>query len=294
MNEPVLQVENLTVAYRGRNRRMHTVVEGASFAIGRGRTLGLVGESGSGKTTIGRAILGLAPVINGSIKFHGDDIAHASRAARRKLAGALQVVFQDPYSSLNPAMTVGDILVEPLRATGVKEGRQHVRELLHAVGLPGDAEFRYPQAFSGGQRQRIAIARALALRPRLIVCDEPTSALDVTTQDRVLELLRKIQQDTGVSYLFVSHDLGVVREMSDEIAVLNQGKIVELGDAESVSLRPAHPYTQRLQLATPVPDPVLQRERRLRRQAAATAFEPASTGPRDASYNRVGSDGNVG
>jgi peptide/nickel transport system ATP-binding protein len=264
MAEPILEVKDLVVRYGGR-RGGKTVIEGVSFELGRGETLSLVGESGSGKTTIGRAILGLAPVTDGTIVFRGETISNVPRAARRRIAKDIQVVFQDPYSSLNPSMTVEDILVEPISATGGKEGRQRVRTLLDAVGLPADAGTRYPREFSGGQRQRIAIARALALEPAVIVCDEPTSALDVTTQARVLTLFEEIQKATGVAYLFISHDLGVVNEVSDRIAVLNQGRIVEIGEAHQVATAPKHPYTKRLQMAAPVADPVKQRVRRAER-----------------------------
>ena len=265
MAEDRLLVENLEVAYRKRGR-VTKVIDGVSFSLAAGETLGLVGESGSGKTTIGRALLGLAPVAGGRIEFLGKDVTRLRRAERQRVARDLQVVFQDPYSSLNPAMTIGSILVEPLRVAGVEDARDRVDQLLARVGLSPDAATRFPSEFSGGQRQRIAIARAVALRPSLIICDEPTSALDVTTQSRILELLRELQRETGTAYLFISHDLGVVREVSDRIAVLNEGRIVEIGDSEQVSLRPEHPYTQRLQLATPVPDPVLQAERRRRRE----------------------------
>lgn len=264
--EPILEVKNLSVSYhRGMRRPPVNIISDVSFDIAPGETLSLVGESGSGKTTIGRAILGLAPVTGGSISFDGHEISTASRSSRRRLAAGIQVIFQDPYSSLSPSMTIEDILVEPIRARGRKDGPRIVGDLLDAVGLPSDARHRLPREFSGGQRQRIAIARALALEPRLIVCDEPTSALDMTTQARVLELLRSIQERTHVGFLFISHDLDVVRSMSDRIAVLLQGKIVELGSAEQVSDRPVHPYTRRLQMATPIADPIRQQERRLSR-----------------------------
>ncbi|MEU7828775.1 MULTISPECIES: ATP-binding cassette domain-containing protein [unclassified Nonomuraea] len=267
MTQPLLQVCDLVVRFGGRGKSASTVIDGVSFDLASGETLSLVGESGSGKTTIGRAILGLAPVTSGSIGFRGQTISGVSRARRRELARDLQVVFQDPYSSLNPSMTVGDILVEPLAAAGVAGGRARVRELLDAVGLPTDAAARYPREFSGGQRQRVAIARALALDPAVIVCDEPTSALDVTTQARVLRLFKDIQQATGVAYLFISHDLGVVNQISDRIAVLHRGKIVEIGDARQVATAPRHEYTRRLHMAAPVADPAKQRERRELRQA---------------------------
>lgn len=267
MSESLLSVDNLEVRYGGR-RGGKTVIEGVSFELQAGETVSLVGESGSGKTTIGRAILGLAPVTGGAISFRGRDMTHASRRQRRGVARDIQVIFQDPYSSLNPSMTVETILVEPLRAAGVEDGRRRVKELLDAVGMPSDAGGRYPREFSGGQRQRIAIARALAMSPSVIVCDEPTSALDVTTQARVLKLLKELQVETGVAYLFISHDLGVVQSISDRIAVLHRGRIVELGDAHQVATAPVHPYTRRLQMAAPVADPVRQRVRRAERLRA--------------------------
>jgi len=277
MSEPLLQITDLSVRYGGK-RGGKTVIENVSLDLAPGETVSLVGESGSGKTTIGRAILGLAPVTGGSIRFRGQEISNISRARRRQVARDIQVIFQDPYSSLNPSMTVETILVEPLRAAGVTEGRTRVRELLDAVGLPSDAGSRYPRAFSGGQRQRIAIARALAMNPSVIVCDEPTSALDVTTQARVLALLADLQKSTGVAYLFISHDLGVVHAISDRIAVLRGGRIVELGKAHQVATKPEHPYTRQLQMSAPVADPPRQRARRaerLRVIAAAKAAQEA-------------------
>ncbi|ABW09894.1 ABC transporter related [Parafrankia sp. EAN1pec] len=266
-DQPLLRVRDLVVRFAGRRRTSTTVIHGVSFDLAAGETLSLVGESGSGKTTIGRAILGLAPVSEGTVEFRSEIISNVPRARRRELARDVQVVFQDPYSSLNPSMTVGDILVEPLTTAGVEGGRTRVKELLDAVGLPADAANRYPREFSGGQRQRVAIARALALDPAVIVCDEPSSALDVTTQARVLRLFRDIQEATGVAYLFISHDLGVVNEISDRIAVLYRGEIVELGAANQVATAPRHEYTRRLQMAAPVADPRKQRERRRLRLA---------------------------
>ncbi|MGP4006977.1 ABC transporter ATP-binding protein [Streptomyces sp. 4N124] len=275
MAETVLKVEDLVVRYGGRRATGATVIDGVSFDLNTGETLSLVGESGSGKTTIGRAILGLAPVTEGSISFRGETISNIPRARRRRVARDIQVVFQDPYSSLNPSMSIEDILVEPLLATGSRDGRTRVRELLDAVGLPADSGRRSPREFSGGQRQRIAIARALALDPTVIICDEPTSALDVTTQARVLTLLKDLQRETGVAYLFISHDLGVVNEVSDRIAVLHQGRIVEIGKATDVATAPEHPYTRRLQMAAPVADPKKQRLRRAKRLEAMAAELPA-------------------
>lgn len=264
--ELLLRVRDLEVAYPARGFRQTTqVIRDVSFDVARGETLGLVGESGSGKTTIGRAILGLAPVTAGSIEFHGEPIHHASRRSRRRLARGIQVVFQDPYSSLNPVLTIEDILTEPLRGRGRADGRQTVARLLDAVGLPSDSGSRLAREFSGGQRQRIAIARALALEPELIICDEPTSALDMTTQTRVLTLLKEIQERTGVAYLLISHDLGVIRYMSNRTAVLLNGEIVEMDDSEVIARHPTHAYTQRLRLATPLPDPVAQERQRARR-----------------------------
>jgi peptide/nickel transport system ATP-binding protein len=267
MTEKLLEITDLVVRFGGK-RGGKTVIENVSLDLAPGETVSLVGESGSGKTTIGRAILGLAPVTGGTISFRGQEISNITRAKRRQVARDIQVIFQDPYSSLNPSMTVDSILVEPLKAAGVAEGRARVRELLDAVGLPSDAGSRYPREFSGGQRQRIAIARALAMEPSVIVCDEPTSALDVTTQARVLSLLSDIQKATGVAYLFISHDLGVVHAISDRIAVLQGGRIVELGDAHQVATNPQHPYTHRLQMSAPVADPPRQRARRAARLRA--------------------------
>jgi len=282
MAEPLLSVTDLVVRYGGR-RGGKTVIDGVSLDLNAGETVSLVGESGSGKTTIGRAILGLAPVTGGTIQFRGQKIDNIPRSRRRQIARDLQVIFQDPYSSLNPSMTVESILAEPLRAAGVTAGRDRVRELLDAVGLPADAGRRYPREFSGGQRQRIAIARALALEPSVIVCDEPTSALDVTTQARVLALLADIQKATGVAYLFISHDLGVVHAISDRIAVLNSGQIVELGDARQIVSRPQHPYTRRLLMAAPVADPPRQRAKRAQRLALLQRDAPEEpAAPHDA------------
>ncbi len=269
MAERLLTVEDLVVEYKGKGLRSKRfrALKGVSIAIDEGKTLGLVGESGSGKTTLGRALLGLAPVTAGRITFEGKDISHISRRQRRTLCRDMQVVFQDPYTSLNPAMQVGEILAEPLAIQGVgrAEAGKRIRELLDRVGLPQDAAGRLPREFSGGQRQRVAIARALALRPKLIVCDEPVSALDLTTQARVLDLFLQIQQDTGVTYLFISHDLDVVRHISHDVAVMYRGEIVEQGPAEQVTTDPEHPYTQRLLLASPVPDPDEQEQRRANR-----------------------------
>jgi ABC-type glutathione transport system ATPase component len=265
----LLNIENVEVTYKGKGRKKDfKALKGVSLDIRPGECVGLVGESGSGKTTLGRAVLGLAPVTAGSIKLNGHEISHASRDERRDLARDIQVVFQDPYSSLNPSMTIEQILAEPLmvRDWTKEAASKRVRELLDAVALPADAADRRPREFSGGQRQRIAIARALALDPKLIVCDEPVSALDLSTQARVLDLFLEIQERTNVAYLFISHDLAVVHHLSHRIAVMYQGEIVEWGDGEQVSTKPNHAYTKRLMMAAPVPDPIEQAKRREERR----------------------------
>ncbi|ROQ04248.1 peptide/nickel transport system ATP-binding protein [Rathayibacter sp. PhB93] len=274
-SELLLDVKDVVVEYPGKGFRAKPfqALKGVSLDIRPGETVGLVGESGSGKTTLGRAVLGLAPVTGGEILYNGRDIAHLDRRQRRGLSSEIQVVFQDPYTSLNPSLTIEQILVEPLtvRKVDAKVASTRVRELLDQVGLPQSAADRLPREFSGGQRQRIAIARALALEPRLIVCDEPVSALDLSTQARVLDLFTEIQERTGVAYLFVSHDLAVVRHLSHRVAVMYHGEIVEWGDGDQVTSRPEHAYTQRLFLAAPVADPVRQATRREERRAFVAA-----------------------
>ena len=284
MTDRLLDVDNLVTDYPlpGLRTKPLRVLKGVSLDILPGECVGLVGESGSGKTTLGRAVLGLAPVTDGTIRYNGRDISHLSRKDRRALSSDIQVVFQDPYTSLNPAMTIEQILTEPLTVRNVekagvdkKVANRKVRELLDQVHLPADAGRRLPREFSGGQRQRIAIARALALDPRLIVCDEPVSALDLSTQARVLELFKEIQERTGVAYLFISHDLAVVRHLSHRVAVMYRGEIVEWGDGDQVTSKPQHPYTQRLFLAAPVPHPVLQEQRRVERRRLLEAQQQA-------------------
>lgn len=264
--DPLLSVRNVVVEFpvRGFRAKPFRALHSVSMDIQAGETMGLVGESGSGKTTLGRAILGLIPVASGSVTFDGREITHLSQRERRELSKDIQVVFQDPFTSLNPSMTVGAILSEPLLAQDVPKqaAREHIVRLLDQVKLPVDSADRYPKEFSGGQRQRIAIARALALEPRLIVCDEPVSALDLSTQARVLDLFIEIQERTGVAYLFVSHDLSVVRHISHRVAVMNRGEIVEHGDGIKVTTEPEHPYTKRLLAAAPVANPRRQAQRR--------------------------------
>jgi oligopeptide transport system ATP-binding protein len=243
-------------------------VDGVSFSIPAGKTLGLVGESGSGKSTTGYCILQLTKPTSGSIRFDGKELTKLSGEQLRRVRQDMQIVFQDPYSSLDPRMTVGNIVSEPLEVHGMgtrKSRRETVRRLLEVVGFNPNFTNRYPHEFSGGQRQRIGIARALALSPKLIVCDEPVSALDVSIQAQILNLLKDLQRDFGLTYLFISHDLAVVRTMADEIAVMNRGKLVEVGPAEQVYLNPKDEYTKALFTAVPVPDPRRQRERKAER-----------------------------
>jgi ABC-type glutathione transport system ATPase component len=271
----LLTVDNLVVEYASRRFRREAarVIEDVSFTIARGETLALVGESGSGKTTIGKALLGLTPVAGGRIVLAGADIAGLRGRARRALAANIQAIFQNPYGSLNPSLTVGRTLAEPLLVAGIQKTEAHERiaDLLQRVGLPPDAASRYPAQFSGGQRQRIAIARAVARRPKLLVCDEPTSALDVTTQSAVLGLLSELQQALGCSYLFITHDLAVVREFAARTMVLCRGRIVEEGPSRQVCDKPRHEYTRQLVAAAPVPDPHLQRQRREQRLSLGPA-----------------------
>jgi peptide/nickel transport system ATP-binding protein len=264
--EPLLRVEGLRKEFAGRRRGDPVVaVDGIDFEIAAGETLGLVGESGSGKSTTGFCVLRLLEPTAGSIRFRGEELVGLGGRELRRRRRDMQIVFQDPYASLDPRMTVEQIVAEPLDVHGVgtrAERRARVRELLDVVGISTALAGRRRRAFSGGQRQRVGIARALALSPQLLVCDEPVSALDVSIQAQIINLLRDLQRDFGLSYLFISHDLAVVRAMSDRIAVMQGGRLVELGPAEQVYNAPHHEYTRGLLAAIPVPDPRAMAARR--------------------------------
>jgi oligopeptide transport system ATP-binding protein len=272
MAEPLLRVQDLKVHFpvmKGvlLKKQVGTVhaVDGVSFALDRGETLGLVGESGCGKSTTGLAVLRMQDVTAGSIEFEGQDITHHDKAQMRPIRQRLQMVYQDPYGSLNPRMKVKDIIGEPLVVHGLAPNPaaydDRIAELMRTVGLLPDMADRYPHEFSGGQRQRIGIARALALEPSLIICDEPVSALDVSIQAQVVNVLQELQERLGLAYLFIAHDLSVVRHLSHRVAVMYLGRIVEIAERDALYKAPLHPYTQALLSAVPVADPVVERSR---------------------------------
>jgi oligopeptide transport system ATP-binding protein len=265
MSENLIEVKNLKQYFpvrAGFKTLQLKAVDDVSFTVGKGETLGLVGESGCGKTTVGRSILHLYEPTAGQVFFEGEEITKKNIAEMRK---KMQIVFQDPYSSLNPRMTVEDIIGEPLDVhklySNKKERRERILDLMETVGLNAEHATRYAHEFSGGQRQRIGIARALAVNPKFIVCDEPVSALDVSIQAQVINMFEELQEKLGVAYLFIAHDLLVVRHISKRIAVMYLGKIVEIADADELSDHPEHPYTQSLLSAVPIPDPKIARER---------------------------------
>jgi oligopeptide transport system ATP-binding protein len=271
MGESLLEVENLEKSFSARRsffsreRGSIKAVSGVSFTLQQGETLGIVGESGCGKSTLGRTIMGLYPPTAGRVVLQGQDLSRLSPAAMRNMRRNFQMIFQDPYASLNPRMNVYNIIAEPLHTHGVTQNRRElslrIKELMDRVGLPLAMARRYPHEFSGGQRQRIAIARALAIKPRLLICDEPVSALDVSIQAQIINLLLELQKDLGLSYLFISHDLGVVRHISHRVMVMYLGKAVEYGETADIFAAPSHPYTQALLSAVPLPDPRMERTR---------------------------------
>ncbi|WP_431871761.1 ABC transporter ATP-binding protein [Nocardiopsis eucommiae] len=278
-DEPLLRVQDVAQRFKVRGGMWGKstdfwAVKGVSFDLYKGETLGIVGESGSGKSTLSRMVMRLLEPTEGTVEFEGRDITHMSERGLRPLRRDVQMVFQNPYSSLNPRLTIGESIGTALRVQGERDGRKirsQVQELLERVGLEPNHYNRFPHAFSGGQRQRIAIARALILKPKLIICDEPVSALDVSTQDQVLRLLSELQDDFGLTYIFVAHDLAVVRQVSDRVAVMRRGEIVELGDSDSVYESPQSDYTRQLLTAAPVLDPDEARELRAERVASRAA-----------------------
>jgi oligopeptide transport system ATP-binding protein len=284
--EVILQAENLVKHYpikAGVLRRTvgHVkAVDGVSFELYKGETLGIVGESGCGKSTLGRMLIRLEEPTAGKLIFDGVDVYSQKGSAMRRLRRDIQIVFQDPYTSLNPRKTVGDIVGEPFEIhTDVlpkRDRRQRVQQLLELVGLNPEHINRYPHQFSGGQRQRIGIARGLALNPKVIICDEPVSALDVSVQAQVVNLLEQLQAGLGLAYIFIAHDLSVVRHISDRVGVMYLGKIVEIGDQDQIYSRPTHPYTQALLSAVPMPDPTL---RNSREQIVLTGDVPSPANP---------------
>src|SRR5574341_1269240 len=266
----LVQVNNLVKYFPVRGGLLQRIqgwvraVDDVSFFVRRGETLGLVGESGCGKTTLGRTVLRLVEPTRGQVLFEGQDVAHMNSGELKRARRDMQIIFQDPYSSLDPRLPIGDSIAEGLSVHGIGDSRkkaEKVQEAMDRVGLYPEHAKRYPHEFSGGQRQRIGIARALVLQPKFIVCDEPVSALDVSIQSQVLNLLKQLQDDFGLTYLFIAHNLSVVEHISDRVAVMYLGKIVELADRDELFLNPLHPYTLALMSAIPIPDPTVHRER---------------------------------
>ena len=263
--EPLLQVTDLRkYFYMGPNRVLKAV-DDVSFSIRKGEVMGLVGESGCGKTTIGRTIIGLYEATAGSVRFQGKEMTKLSATESREMTKEIQMIFQDPYASLNPRMTVGDIIGEAMDIHSLamgKERREKIYDLLDTVGLSREHASRFPHEFSGGQRQRIGVARALAVDPAFIIADEPISALDVSIQAQVVNLMEKLKEERGLTYLFIAHDLSMVKHISDRVGVMYLGKLVEIAPSADLYKRPLHPYTQALLSAIPIPDPAVERSRR--------------------------------
>ncbi|MCB0393117.1 MAG: dipeptide ABC transporter ATP-binding protein [Bdellovibrionales bacterium] len=286
MSETIVKVENLVKRFPifggllSKEVAAVNAVSDVSFEIKKGETLGLVGESGCGKSTLGRCLIRLLDSTDGKILFNGQDITHSKGSELRKLRRKMQIIFQDPYASLNPRMTIGGILTEPMQIHGLfgskKDRLDKAKELLEIVGLRPDVINRYPHEFSGGQRQRIGIARALAVDPEFIVCDEPVSALDVSIQAQVVNLLMDLQQKFGLTYLFIAHDLKVVEHISTRVAVMYLGKMVELAESEELYKNPSHPYTKALMSAIPVPDPKFKHKRLILQGDVPSPINPPS------------------
>jgi oligopeptide/dipeptide ABC transporter ATP-binding protein len=286
---PLLSIKELSVSFdaRRRSRAATLAVDDVSFDIAAGSTVALVGESGSGKSTIGNAVLGLVRASSGRVEFRGETIVDSSHFEREKISRHIQIVFQDPYGSLNPSRTIGQTMVEPLLVKGRRfEGDREsaVVAVLEQVGLTADVARRYPSQFSGGQRQRIAIARAMITNPDLVICDEPVSSLDLSVQAQILNLLAEQQRERNLSYLFISHDLAVVRRVADTIVILYRGRVVEFGTSTEVTETPRHPYTIALLNAAPVPDPVEQSIRRNARRLLSAKVSGVSIPDRGCSF----------